>query len=448
MEVIIKNTSKTFTLLVLVSLTVIITIVYGAIYFPVFSFTMLFYAALGLFTVFKSRSGITFIILSFPIVSKSFAAITGTYYSTLHHACFFITLILIFYGNIIGYKIKFPPLLLDKILLVLAAYLLFSARFITSERVYAAEKFKYFINNIILFYVPILLVKKEKDFEDILKGITIFGTFFTGYALMSYFGLERFYGDSEAGRFATMGVNPIWVGRYLTYTILTELYFLLKYFRNSFENVGKIALLSGLILIQLYLSFLTASRGPLLAIIVGIIITTLVAIRFRITYLITIVLVLLLIFIAVLYFIPSDIEERLLSQDQRSATTAYLRIMANINALEMFWSNKIFGAGLGAFNIYYLKYPHNLFTEILAELGLIGIALFLTSLLLAVSYLIKLKDKVDKLAYYFLIAVFSAALVNINLSGHIGTNYYLFFSLGLIYSIRSAKQSEHLDSLL
>ncbi|MFA5498529.1 MAG: O-antigen ligase family protein [Candidatus Cloacimonadia bacterium] len=435
MEISVKRSNSGLFLATLLSTVVIIAIVMGFTHFPIHSYTLLFYAALALFTIFRSRTGIVFIILSFPIVSKSFASITGTYHSSLHYACFYSTIFLIFYGNIIGYELRFPRLLQDKVLLLFLVYLFFSTRFITSERIYAAEKFKYFINNIILFYVPILLVKKERDFEEVIKGVAVFGLFFTGYALLSHLGFEQFYGNSVANRFSTLDVNPIWVGRYLTYSILAELYFLLKLARNASENIGKIALLVVLIIFQLYFSFLTASRGPLLALILGIVVTILVAIRFRITHLIISALIILIIFFAVLYFIPSEIEERLLSQDQRSMTTSYLRIMANINALEMFWDNKIFGAGLGAFNIYYLKYPHNLFTEVMAELGLIGITLFLTTLILAVIYLFRLSRYPNKLCFYLLIAFFSTALVNINLSGHIGTNYYLFFSLGLIYSV-------------
>jgi len=159
----------------------------------------------------------------------------------------------------------------------------------------------------------------------------------------------------------------------------------------------------------------------------------LASIRLRFSYVILIALAIMIVSVAALYFIPSNIADRLLTRDYSSQVTIQLRLAANLQALNMFWENKIFGAGLGSFaSVSYLNIPHNVFSETLAELGLVGFTLFLTILITGISYMIRLRKSFYRPALLLLAAMFITAIVNINFGEQIGSNYYLYFSLGLI----------------
>ncbi|MBW6516383.1 MAG: O-antigen ligase family protein [Candidatus Cloacimonetes bacterium] len=405
--------------------------------FTMASWTVFFYFVIGYLLVTESKVGLVAFALSYHIIFTSFNAVTGTYLPQLFYGVFVIVLLLIFYANVIGFQIRLPSLKMDKYVLIMILYLAISVFFITPDRDFGSEKLRNFITNVILFYIPILLVKLGSDFNAVVKGIVIFGAFFTGFCLLSLFGLETFFGGDIHGRFSTLGLNSIWVARHLTFSILANLYFIKIYLEQPEKNIGKISILIFLVLLQGFLTFLTGSRGPLLSIIVAIAFIVLISIRLRFFYIIVIALVSIILVLAFIQFMPSHIADRLLSRDPKSQITVQLRLAANLQALELFWQNKIAGAGLGSFRgVSFLRFPHNVFTETLAELGLIGFSIFMLILLAGVNYLIKMSKKIDRSILYLIIAFFITAVVNINFGELIGGTYYLYFSLGLIYCAR------------
>ena len=77
--------------------------------------------------------------------------------------------------------------------------------------------------------------------------------------------------------------------------------------------------------------------------------------------------------------------------DDLSEATAP-RILLYSSAIDLFLENKLLGSGAGGFSAYYgdgvaVTLPHNIFLEIIAEQGLIGLTLFVSFFAL---YLIKL----------------------------------------------------------
>ncbi len=408
-----------------------------AVLHPMVSWSFFYYAALIYLLLTHSKAGLVLLVLSYHLVMNSYAAITGNYHSLLFYGVFIAAALIMLYANFIGFRFRKPSLTMDKYILVMILYLLYSILFITPDPVYGGEKLRYYITNVIIFYLPVLLVKKHKDLIPLIKGVLVFGFFFTGFSLLSYFGMEPFFGRDIAGRFSTLGLNTIWVARHLTYAILAELFFIKLYMKEPFRNIGKIGFLTILIIVQLYLAFLTGSRGPLLSVIVALAFIFIISTRFRLFHLIILGLVLIIVLMVAIQFLPADIADRLLSRDPSSQLTVHIRLVSNLKALSMFWENKIWGAGLGSFRIFDLRFPHNVFSETLAELGLIGFAIFMSILLTGISYLIKIRKKIDLSQFYFIIAVFITSLVNINFGEHIGSNFYLYFSFGLMYAARS-----------
>ncbi len=433
--------------LTLAGFLIVLALTFAFIHWPLIFITVSFYLFLTYFLVVNSKAGIIFLALSFPLVRNSFAAITGSFMPILFYGVFIAGIMALIYGNVLGFKLKIPPLMMDKYLLILTVYIFFSIVVFSSEKAYGMEKLKYLLMNIILFYLTILLVKDEFDLEQVFKAVFYFGVFFTIFSLLSYLDLEPFFGNELAGRFAALGMNPIWMARYFSYAILIELYFILKYLPEWHNHLGKLVLLTVLILVQLYFSMLTGSRGPLAAMLFALVCTTFFHFRknFKLSYLIGVLLLIASVFAVAISFVPAEISQRLLSQDVAGQSTTMIRLVINIEALFMFWSSKIFGIGFGGFNMIFLKYPHNIMTEVLSELGLIGFTLLIAIFVLAIKYLIAIAKKIDLLKFYFILTILLASFANANLSGHLGSNFFFFFSLSLIYAARQIGVEENRD---
>mgnify|MGYP006271666477 FL=1 len=117
-------------------------------------------------------------------------------------------------------------------------------------------------------------------------------------------------------------------------------------------------------------------------------------------------------------------------------------------ALDLFLQNPLQGAGIGGFNAYSVqmediekfKYPHNIIIEVMAELGTLGLILFLSILVPAFRHLFRLKkkywnsryDTLPNVMISFLLFTFMAAMT----SGNI-TNLALFSLVGMAYSIEN-----------
>ena len=138
---------------------------------------------------------------------------------------------------------------------------------------------------------------------------------------------------------------------------------------------------------------------------------------------------------------------RLNSSGANSQVTSIIRLLAVWEGLNNFAQNMIFGIGFGAYRFQHfmfenLVYPHNIFIELLAETGLIGFTLFSLILISTIKSLKKIYHKLDTIDFLFILALFISSFINANLSGHIGYNVMLWFSIGLIYAMSEIKYEE------
>ena len=109
--------------------------------------------------------------------------------------------------------------------------------------------------------------------------------------------------------------------------------------------------------------------------------------------------------------------------------------------MDIFVHNFFVGIGFGSFKFggdifHTLIYPHNVFSEVLAELGILGFVLFMIIIVYPFISFWKIKRNYDSDLVLLIIGIFIASFINANLSGHIGANYYLWFSLGVMYSMK------------
>lgn len=117
--------------------------------------------------------------------------------------------------------------------------------------------------------------------------------------------------------------------------------------------------------------------------------------------------------------------------------SAFARINLYETAWEMFYNNPLFGQGWGSFSLFYFGtdekvYPHNLFLEVLAEIGLIGLLTFL--LMLATSIFLGYRAlTIDKSSLSLtVVGAFVFCFFNAMTSGDLTDNKLVFTFMSLL----------------
>lgn len=112
-------------------------------------------------------------------------------------------------------------------------------------------------------------------------------------------------------------------------------------------------------------------------------------------------------------------------------------------ALKEFQKSPVTGMGPGGFSVKYLKFPHNVILELLAETGLIGTLIVVLMVLIAIIKILKLASKNRHVRYLFLFFMTYAVQANFN-----GTVWYcsaLLCALGYGFTIKQNKKSNELE---
>lgn len=126
-----------------------------------------------------------------------------------------------------------------------------------------------------------------------------------------------------------------------------------------------------------------------------------------------------------------------LFEQQGGGASAGARLTNYKTALEMISHSNLMGMGIGSYLSYTggsgdRAYPHNIFLEIVAELGVQGLLVF--SLILMASLFIYIKSPNKKNFYSVsIIALFVFFFLNSMVSGDLNDNRFLFFSISLLY---------------
>ena len=109
------------------------------------------------------------------------------------------------------------------------------------------------------------------------------------------------------------------------------------------------------------------------------------------------------------------------------------RVWLNLTALSMWEESPIIGKGIGSFGIYaynqdFRAYPHNIFTETMSELGLIGLML-----LISIFYVtLRMVPRSDNVMFAIPYIVFIFYLVTSQFSGSLSDHRLLFALLGIM----------------
>ena len=223
-----------------------------------------------------------------------------------------------------------------------------------------------------------------------------------------------------------------------TTLLLVSIYYFMPIKKSYIKNIF-------LILIQLYLLIIVLSlgaKGPLVALFVSYVVffTYLPApqnmsFNFRKTIKYFIYLACIVFFLPLIDYEQFRAVERFMDLIVNSDTQFEVggRIWLNLTALNMWEESPIIGKGIGSFGLYtysqdFRAYPHNIFTETMAELGLIGL-LLLVAIFFVTLRMVPRSDNIMFVAPYVLLIFY---LITAQFSGTLSDHRLLFTLLGIV----------------
>jgi O-antigen ligase len=309
---------------------------------------------------------------------------------------------------------------------------------------YGSFKLQLFVAANLALLVAGIVVGSRRDHFDTYVAVTAIAA--TIAALLLVQGLVT--GTAEAfvgGRFAlTSAYSPIEFGRAIGLGILVATYLSLT---AGWVTTRALALMS---LPVLFVAFFAAgSRGPVVGLLVGVV--ALVALllrdvgiraRFVLPALAAIPAAILVGRVA-----PGENVERALSvlAGPDDDVTANGRVELWAAAWELFVERPLLGLGTGGFADAFPSalYPHNLFLEAAAELGIAGLLLvvaFTASGFFAALHAYRSLDPEVSRRAALVTALLASALTNAAFSGNISSNAAVWLAVGLAVGLAESKR--------
>ena len=278
-----------------------------------------------------------------------------------------------------------------------------------------------FLSYIILYFITINLINQKKEFHSFIKIFFITSFLVSIYVLIQYYGLDPYF--SELGQITSTIGQKNWVSNYLA--IIFPVIF--SYFLLQKERKNK--LIYYLLLSILYATLMICqSRGIWISIFLTTILAIYIIFKFKLVnifkgnkkWLITLLFTFLI--ITVIYSTDNPLNRSALTVPRRAISTfdekdpsINTRFLIWKTTLEMIRDRPIFGSGIGTFkmnyldyqaeflkdNPYYVKYSgkageaHNEYMQMWAEIGIIGLGIFIGIILMFYSLIIDYFKKND-----------------------------------------------------
>ena len=242
-----------------------------------------------------------------------------------------------------------------------------------------------------MFISPLLIIKSPTDSKRLLSYFYFLLVIIICIMLLQFVYFLK-WGDFAIvlaywNRISIPGANPIQVSRYLAIGAAMMIALLIR--NKPSRSLHYFAILF-VILLSIILS---GSRGPLVSIIIGSIVYAILYERKHSSRIFGYGILAIGTIITLLLFLPESLTQRFFDISQGSVimTQQGVRRISTIATRYEFWSMSIqawfssitsffIGLGAGGFSSLFIWrdwhwYPHNLFFEIIAELGLIGLVI-------------------------------------------------------------------------
>jgi len=183
-----------------------------------------------------------------------------------------------------------------------------------------------------------LFIGDLNKLKNLLKVIA-----FSGFVLATISAIYiGFVGIETISRFTLPGQNPIWFSRALGMSLLATL-FLLELTKKRFEKLICVVFIS----LMMFSIYITASRGPFLALLVALFFYFFILQRKKFNFFKKLSFILLF-FISLKFFIsiaPGQIWNRMLNLFSRFDITTFHRLRAFETAQDLFLNNPVTGVG-------------------------------------------------------------------------------------------------------
>ena len=345
---------------------------------------------------------------------------------------------------------------IEILVLLQGLLVLFSAYFVSKAgdlKWWNAGRFLAF--NLPLFYLPLLIIRHEKQKTQI-KNI-IFGIYFISLSLLGIAFHNLYFGKLTSWHLTALGESYIGLSIYISFGIIFILYYLIctksKIISKTFYFFLLTLFIIGLILCP--------SRGILYSFALVLVIVFLKIlmdknINFKKIFLVCFLIISMLT-VGFLAFKKANIEgfgvRRIIPNMVSDQSSIQIRVQYYRDAIENFIQKPLIGVGVGMFSYEHGSkgaYPHNIFLEIAAEYGLIGIIIFWPFLIYLFYLALKLIKNIPLgnlfliIPFWFLI-IFSDAMVSGSIANN--RNIWLFAAIILIIAKCYKRQDVKLSNL-
>jgi len=288
------------------------------------------------------------------------------------------------------------PLILFTLVLVLSL-------FISKTKTVSLQEFIIFFSYILIFFLITNNINRKTDFNSFIHLFFIIASLVSIYTIMQYYGFDPYLSDLHSLT-STIGQKN-WISNYLAmiFPVLFSFFLL--------EQTKKNKMIYFFLLSILYITLMICqSRGIWISISITVILAIYIIFKlkfyeiFKINKRWLFLLLITFLIITIIYSTDNPLNKSAITVPQRVISTfdeqdpsINTRLLMWKTTFEMIKDRTIFGSGIGAFkmnylnyqaeflknNPYYMKYSgkareaHNEYLQIWAELGIIGLGLFL-----------------------------------------------------------------------
>jgi O-antigen ligase/Tfp pilus assembly protein PilF len=299
-----------------------------------------------------------------------------------------------------------------------------------------------FLSYFLIYFLVINNIENEQEFYSFIKLFFIISFFISIYTLIQYYGLDPYL--RELGALTSTIGQKNWISNYLALIFPMIFSFFLL------EEIKKNKILLFLLLSIIYANLMICqSRGIWISICLTLILAIYTVIKFNIFEIFKknkkwlIILLSVFIIITIIYSIDNPLNKDLLTVPQRALSTfdqrdlsINMRLLNWKNTYQMIKDKPFFGLGIGTFKMNYLDYQaeflknnpvyreywvfpreaHNEYLQIGAELGLLGLGLFMAIILIfystVLNFLKKEQNSKNRLVVWGLLTGISCFLIH------------------------------------
>lgn len=338
----------------------------------------------------------------------------------------------VFKGKKFKYHIKAPDLWFFLFMIILIAGILWSPDYIIGIK----KTWRVFVLTFTSYFIARLFLTQIMQIKRFLSTLLISASLI-GIILM----IKSYLINFRGGRLQFFEANPIPEASLLGIGVLIVI---ISVIENSFKNRWVKLLIIGIIPVLFYGILLTGSRGPLVSTIIAIIFYLLIKFRERPKFVSTFSLLVAMLFLVIINFniLPEGVLNRFNPLTWIESESSIIRMSSYKLTWETILKNPLTGGGTGSIYI-----AENIFFEVLSNVGIIGLILFIMFLYSAgkkgCQYLIKIyphQDISERGIGLMVLIIIVALFVDKQVSYELAGDKDLFTFIGIAINLSHMKK--------